>query len=112
LFAVALLASSELPRSPGTLAGRSVMEGFLNIRLARGCAASHDSIAIVPAVSHGFLRRERHGAAHRPSAGRAQPATFFAVIPLILFTMSRRKMASSCNPRGEVCLSDSRVIVI
>ena len=98
-FALALLASGQSSTLTGTLAGQIVMEGFLNIRLkpwlrrliTRG-------IAIVPALIVATLYGER---------GTAELLVFsqvilslqlsFAVVPLVLFTSSKKIMGRFAN---------------
>ncbi len=100
VFALALLASGQNSTLTGTLAGQIVMEGFLNLRLrpwlrrliTRG-------IAIVPAVIVTAL----YG-----SSGVAKLLIFsqvilsaqlsFAVVPLVIFTGSKKRMGEFVNP--------------
>jgi manganese transport protein len=100
LFAVALLASGQNSTLTGTLAGQIVMEGFLNIRLRPWLRRLITRlIAIVPAVVVTMMYGE---------SGTARLLVFsqvvlslqlsFAVIPLILFTSSRRKMGEFVIP--------------
>ena len=100
LFAVALLASGQNSTLTGTLAGQIVMEGFLNLRLRPWLRRLITRlIAIVPAVIVTALYGEK---------GTNDLLVFsqvvlslqlsFAVIPLILFTSSRKKMGEFVNP--------------
>jgi manganese transport protein len=100
LFAVALLASGQNSTLTGTLAGQIVMEGFLNIRLRPWLRRLITRlIAIIPAVIVTILYGE---------SGTAKLLIFsqvilslqlsFAVIPLIIFTSSRKKMGEFVNP--------------
>ena len=100
LFAVALLASGQNSTLTGTLAGQIVMEGFLNIRLRPWLRRLITRlIAIIPAVIVTMLYGE---------SGTAKLLIFsqvvlslqlsFAVIPLIMFTSSRKKMGEFVNP--------------
>ncbi len=99
LFAVALLASGQNSTLTGTLAGQIVMEGFLNIRLRPWLRRLITRlIAIVPAVIVTMIYGE---------SGTAKLLIFsqvilslqlsFAVIPLIIFTSSRKKMGEFVN---------------
>ncbi|HVZ95111.1 MAG TPA: Nramp family divalent metal transporter [Phycisphaerales bacterium] len=101
LFAVALLASGQNSTLTGTLAGQIVMEGFLNIRLRPWLRRLITRlIAIVPAVIV---------AAMFGSAGVGKLLVLsqvilslqlsFAVIPLIMFTSSKRKMGPLVNAK-------------
>lgn len=99
LFAVALLASGQNSTLTGTLAGQIVMEGFLNIRLRPWLRRLITrAIAIIPAVIVTMMYGE---------SGTAKLLIFsqvvlslqlsFAVIPLIIFTSSRKKMGEFVN---------------
>jgi manganese transport protein len=99
LFAVALLASGLNSTLTGTLAGQIVMEGFLRIRLKPWLRRLITRlIAIVPA----FIVTWIYG-----GKGIANLLVFsqvilsmqlsFAVIPLISFTNSKKKMGSFAN---------------
>lgn len=100
VFAVALLASGQNSTLTGTLAGQIVMEGFLNIRLRPWLRRLITRlIAIIPAVIVTMIYGE---------TGTAKLLVFsqvvlslqlsFAVIPLILFTSSRKKMGEFVIP--------------
>ncbi len=100
LFAVALLASGQNSTLTGTLAGQIVMEGFLNIRLRPWLRRLITRlIAIIPAVIVTMMYGE---------SGTAKLLIFsqvllslqlsFAVIPLIIFTSSQKKMGEFVNP--------------
>ena len=99
LFAVALLAAGQNSTLTGTLAGQSVMEGFLNIRLkpwmrrlvTRG-------IAVVPALVVTLLYGEKGtGQLLVLSQVILSLQLSFAVVPLVLFTSSRAKMGVFAN---------------
>ncbi|MDP1028309.1 Nramp family divalent metal transporter [Sphingomonas sp. KR1UV-12] len=100
VFAVALLASGQNSTVTGTLAGQIVMEGFLNLRLpvwARRVITR--GLAIIPAV----LVVGASG-----DAGATQLLVLsqvilslqlpFAVVPLVMFTGSRRIMGDFASP--------------
>jgi manganese transport protein len=99
LFALALLASGQNSTLTRTLAGQIVMEGFLQIRLRPWLRRLITRlIAIVPAVITTALYGE---------SGTASLLVFsqvvlslqlsFAVVPLVIFTSSRRKMGTFVN---------------
>jgi manganese transport protein len=99
IFAIALLASGQNSTLTGTLAGQIVMEGFLNIRLRPWLRRLITrAIAIIPAVIVTMMYGE---------SGTAKLLIFsqvvlslqlsFAVIPLIVFTSSRKKMGEFVN---------------
>jgi manganese transport protein len=100
VFALALLASGQNSTLTGTLAGQIVMEGFLNIRLRPWLRRLITRlIAIIPAIIATALYGE---------SGTAQLLIWsqiilsmqlsFAVVPLVMFTSSRRKMGEFVNP--------------
>ncbi|KAB2863941.1 MAG: divalent metal cation transporter, partial [Bauldia sp.] len=101
LFAVALIACGLNSTVTATMAGQIVMEGFLNFRLP-GWARRLITrlVAIVPAVVVTLL----YG-----NSGTAKLLIFsqvilslqlpFAVIPLVVFTASRRKLGVLVAPR-------------
>jgi manganese transport protein len=100
LFALALLASGQNSTLTGTLAGQIVMEGFLNIRLRPWLRRLITRlIAIIPAVIVTAISGE---------SGTAKLLVFsqvvlslqlsFAVIPLVMFTASRKKMGEFVSP--------------
>lgn len=99
LFAVALLASGQNSTITGTLAGQIVMEGFLDIRLPPWLRRLITRlIAIIPAVIVTALYGERGtGSLLILSQVILSLQLSFAVIPLVLFTSSRRKMGVFVN---------------
>jgi len=101
LFAIALLACGLNSTVTATMAGQIVMEGFLNFRMpAWARRLITRSVAIVPAVAVTVAYGD---------SGTAKLLIFsqvilslqlpFAVIPLVLFTASRRKLGSLVAPR-------------
>jgi manganese transport protein len=100
LFAVALLASGQSSTVTGTLAGQIVMEGFLRWRLQpsvrRLLTRSH---AIVPAILVIGIRGENSVndllVMSQIVLGLQLP---LALIPLMHFTSSRRRMGRFVNP--------------
>ena len=106
LFAVALLASGQNSTLTGTLAGQIVMEGFLNLRLRPWLRRLITRlIAIVPAVIciaiYAGNPEKQWSAVGKLLILSQVVLSFqlsFAVIPLITFTSSRRKMGEFVNP--------------
>jgi manganese transport protein len=99
VFAVALLASGQNSTLTGTLAGQIVMEGFLNIRLRPWLRRLITRlVAIVPAVIVTVLYGES-GSAKLLVISQVilSLQLSFAVIPLILFTSSRKLMGEFVN---------------
>jgi manganese transport protein len=101
LFAIALLCCGLNSTITATLSGQIVMEGFLNIRIAPWLRRLVTRmIAIVPAVVVTLLAGER-------ATGRLLILSQvvlslqlpLAVVPLVMFTASRRKMGPFVAPR-------------
>jgi manganese transport protein len=100
LFGVALLASGQNSTLTGTLAGQIVMEGFLNIRLAPWLRRLITRmIAIVPAVIVTAMYGES-GTMDLLILSQVilSLQLSFAVVPLVQFTSSKRKMGQFVNP--------------
>jgi manganese transport protein len=100
LFALALLASGQNSTLTGTLAGQIVMEGFLNIRIRPWLRRLITRmIAIVPAVIVTLIYGS-NGTMNLLVLSQVilSLQLSFAVIPLIQFTSSRRKMGEFVNP--------------
>jgi manganese transport protein len=102
LFAVALLASGQNSSITGTLAGQVVMEGFIHFKLAPWLRrAVTRSLAIIPTIIVVAVAGEK---------GTEKLLIFsqvilslqltFAVVPLVMFTSSRKKMGEFVNSRG------------
>ena len=102
LFAVALLASGQNSSITGTLAGQVVMEGFIHFKLAPWLRrAVTRSLAIVPTIIVVAVAGEK---------GTEKLLIFsqvilsmqltFAVVPVVMFTGSRKKMGEFVNSRG------------
>jgi manganese transport protein len=99
LFAVALLASGQNSTVTGTMAGQIIMEGFLNIRLqpwlrriiTRG-------LAIFPALLFIFLFGSQDVTKLLVLSQVVLSIQLpFAMIPLVLFTSSRKRMGEFVN---------------
>ncbi|MDR1498054.1 MAG: Nramp family divalent metal transporter [Puniceicoccales bacterium] len=100
LFAVALLASGQNSTITGTLAGQIVMEGFLNLRIARWIRRLVTrGIAILPAVFViAIFGEEKTTELLLASQVVLSMQLGFAVWPLMRFTSDRRKMGDFVNP--------------
>lgn len=107
LFAIALLCCGLSSTVTATLAGQIVMEGFLNIRLPPWLRRLITrAIAIVPAAGVTIMYGD---------SGTAQLLIFsqvilslqlpFAIVPLVLFTASRKKMGALIAPRWMTVLA-------
>jgi len=106
-FAIALLASGQSSTVTGTLAGQITMEGFLNWRIRPWLTRLVTRLlAIVPAVLVIWMIGD---------TGVYSLLIFsqvllslqlpFAVVPLVKFTSSRRKMGPFANPRWVLMLA-------
>jgi manganese transport protein len=99
IFAIALLASGQNSTLTGTLAGQIVMEGFLNIKLKPWLRRMITrGIAIVPAFIVTYIYGER-GISSLIVLSQVilSMQLSFAVIPLIMFTNSKKKMGEFAN---------------
>jgi manganese transport protein len=107
LFAVALLASGQNSTITGTLAGQIVMEGFLDISLPPWLRRLITrSIAIIPAIVVAYFYGERGvGSLLILSQVILSVQLSFAVIPLVIFTSSRRKMGEYVNRPVTIALA-------
>ncbi|MGH7583986.1 MAG: Nramp family divalent metal transporter, partial [Gemmatimonadales bacterium] len=99
LFVVALLASGQNSTITGTLAGQVVMEGFLNISLPPWLRRMITRLlAIIPAIIVTALYGERGvGSLLILSQVILSLQLSFAVVPLVQFTSSKRKMGAFAN---------------
>ncbi|MFC4619468.1 Nramp family divalent metal transporter [Camelliibacillus cellulosilyticus] len=100
LFAVALLASGQNSTITGTITGQIVMEGFINIRITPWLRRLVTRlIAVVPALIVTWLAGARGtGDLLLWSQVVLSLQLPFAVIPLVLFTSSKKKMGRFANP--------------
>jgi manganese transport protein len=107
LFAVALLASGQNSSITGTLAGQVVMEGFIHLKISPWLRRLITrSLAIIPTIIVVAVTGE---------AGTEKLLILsqvilslqlsFAVVPLVLFTGSRKKMGEFVNGRGLQALA-------
>jgi len=102
LFGVALLASGQSSTLTATLAGQIVMEGFLQIRLPAWIRRlATRLIAILPAlIAILWFGEASTGRLLVLSQVILSLQLSFAVIPLVIFTSSRRIMGEFVNPPG------------
>jgi manganese transport protein len=107
LFACALLASGQNSTLTGTLAGQIVMEGFLEIRLKPWLRRLITrSVAIVPAaLVIGIAGESKVTELLVFSQVVLSFQLPFAVIPLIQFTSSRRKMGELVNSHATTVIA-------
>ena len=99
-FAVALIASGQSSTVTGTLAGQITMEGFLRFRMRPWLRRLLTRlVAIVPAII--IIRAVGEGGVYRLLILSQVVLSLqlpFAVVPLIKFTGSRRKMGPFASP--------------
>jgi manganese transport protein len=107
VFACALLASGQNSTLTGTLAGQIVMEGFLNIRLKPWLRRLITrSIAILPAaLVIGIMGESKVTALLIFSQVVLSFQLPFAVIPLVQFTSSRKRMGELVNSRATTLVA-------
>ena len=100
LFAVALLASGQNSTLTGTLAGQIVMEGFLHLKIRPWLRRLITrSIAIIPAaIIAGVYGNAGVDKLLIFSQVVLSAQLSFAVIPLVMFTGSKRMMGRFANP--------------
>jgi len=99
LFAVALLASGQNSSITGTLAGQVVMEGFVHMKVAPWMRRLITrSIAIVPTIIVVALNGEQ-GTEKLLILSQVilSLQLSFAVVPLVVFTNSRKRMGEFVN---------------
>lgn len=114
LFALALLCSGQNSTLTGTLAGQVVMEGFLNIRLAPWLRRLVTRLlAIIPAIIVVAIAGAE-GTAKLLILSQVilSLQLSFAVVPLVQFTCSRKKMGEYANSRGVKALAWAVTVVI
>jgi manganese transport protein len=101
LFAIALLASGQNSSITGTLAGQVVMEGFIHIKVAPWLRRLITrSLAIIPTIIVVAITGER-GTEKLLLLSQVilSLQLSFAVVPLVLFTGSRKIMGEFVNGR-------------
>jgi len=114
LFAVALLASGQNSTITGTLSGQIVMEGFLHLRISPWLRRIITRmLAVVPAFIVTWIAGSRGTADlllwSQVILSLQLP---FAVVPLILFTNSKKKMGVFANKTGTKVLAWVCTVVI
>ncbi|VAX06732.1 Manganese transport protein MntH [hydrothermal vent metagenome] len=114
LFAVALLASGLASTVTATMAGQIVMEGFLRIRLplyARRLLTR--GVAIFPAVIMIYMFGEK-GATELLILSQVVLSLQlpFAVVPLVMFSMDRKKMGAFCAPAWMLILAIAIALLV
>jgi manganese transport protein len=115
LFAVALLCCGLNSTITATMSGQIVMEGFLNWRMAAWLRRLVTRlIAIVPAVVVTLLAGEK-ATGHLLILSQVVLSLQlpFAVVPLVMFTSSRRKMGPFVAPRwlSGVAMATAALII-
>jgi manganese transport protein len=101
LFAIALLASGQNSSITGTLAGQVVMEGFIHLRLSPWLRRLITrSLAIIPTIIVVAITGEQ-GTEKLLILSQVilSLQLSFAVVPLVIFTGSRKKMGEFVNGR-------------
>jgi len=107
LFAIALLASGQNSSITGTLAGQVVMEGFIHIKLQPWLRRMITrSIAIIPTIIVVWFTGER-GTEKLLLLSQVilSLQLSFAVVPLVIFTGSRKTMGEFVNGRAMQALA-------
>ncbi len=114
LFAVALLASGQNSSITGTLAGQVVMEGFIHLKVSPWLRRLITrSLAIIPTIIVVAVNGEQ-GTEKLLILSQVilSLQLSFAVVPLVLFTGSRKKMGEFVNGRGLQAVAWSTAVVI
>jgi manganese transport protein len=114
LFAVALLASGQNSSITGTLAGQIVMEGFIHLKLSPWLRRLITrSLAIIPTIIVVAITGER-GTEKLLILSQVilSLQLSFAVIPLVIFTNSRKKMGEFVNAPWLKVLAWSTAAII
>jgi manganese transport protein len=114
LFAVALLASGQNSSITGTLAGQVVMEGFIHIRVRPWLRRLMTrTLAIIPTIIVVWFMGER-GTEDLLLLSQVilSLQLSFAVVPLVVFTSSRKRMGEFVNAPWLKALSWSVAILI
>ncbi len=114
LFAVALLASGQNSSITGTLAGQIVMEGFVHLKVAPWLRRLITRcIAIIPTIIVVAFRGE-HGTETLLLLSQVilSLQLSFAVIPLVMFTGSKKKMGEFVNAPWQKALSWATAVLI
>ncbi len=107
LFGIALLCCGLNSTVTATLAGQAVMEGFINVRLAPWLRRLVTrAFAVIPAAAVVLLYGEKEtGKLLILSQVILSLQLPFAVVPLVQFTASRKKMGDLVAPRPMVAVA-------
>jgi manganese transport protein len=102
LFAVALLCCGLNSTVTATMAGQVVMEGFINVRLPPWLRRLVTRlVAIIPAIAVLMIwGEEKTGELLVLSQVILSLQLPFAIIPLVMFTASKKRMGALVAPRG------------
>jgi manganese transport protein len=114
LFAIALLASGQNSSITGTLAGQIVMEGFVHLKVSPWLRRLITrGVAIVPTVIVVAINGEQ-GTEKLLILSQVilSLQLSFAVIPLVMFTGSRKQMGEFVNGRGLQALAWTTAVLI
>jgi manganese transport protein len=114
VFAIALLASGQNSSITGTLAGQVVMEGFIHLRVSPWLRRLITrSIAIIPTIIVVAFTGER-GTEKLLLLSQVilSLQLSFAVVPLVIFTSSRKRMGEFVNAPWLKALSWSVAVLI
>ncbi len=114
LFAIALLCCGLNSTITATLSGQIVMEGFLNLRIAPWLRRTVTRmIAIIPAAAVTIWYGEKGtGQLLILSQVVLSLQLPFAIVPLVMFTASRRKMGAFVAPRWLTAAAALIAVVI
>ncbi|HZR89057.1 MAG TPA: Nramp family divalent metal transporter [Bradyrhizobium sp.] len=114
LFAIALICCGLNSNITATLSGQIVMEGFLNFRIAPWLRRLVTRmLAILPAVVVTIWAGERAtGQLLILSQVVLSLQLPFAVVPLVMFTASRKKMGAYVAPRWLTVLATATAVLI
>jgi len=114
LFAVALLASGQNSSITGTMAGQIVMEGFVHLKVSPWLRRLITrSLAIAPTIFVvAFTGEQGTEKLLILSQVILSLQLSFAVVPLVLFTGSRKHMGEFVNGRGLQALAWSTAVLI
>ncbi|MFA5931757.1 MAG: Nramp family divalent metal transporter [Candidatus Paceibacterota bacterium] len=107
LFAAALLASGQNSTITGTLAGQIIMEGFINFKIKPWLRRLTTRLmAIIPAIIF-IIIYGSHGITNLLILSQVVLSIqlSFAVVPLILFTSSKKIMGNFANSKIIIILS-------
>jgi manganese transport protein len=114
LFAVALLASGQNSSITGTLAGQVVMEGFIHLKVSPWLRRMITrTLAIIPTIIVVAINGER-GTEKLLILSQVilSLQLSFAVVPLVMFTSSRKWMGEFVNPRWLKALAWFTAVLI